>query len=75
VTLKIKYHNFRCVTRRRTVDDFIATADEILEVARDLLSRTDAGRVEIRLAGIALSTFSRKEKPVNAAQLPFPDLS
>ncbi len=74
VTLKIKYHNFRTVTRRRTVDDFIGTADEIFTVARDLLSRTDAGRVRIRLAGISLSTFNRKEKPVSGVQLPFPDL-
>src|SRR3990172_2644324 len=51
VTLKIKYHNFRSVTRRRTLEDFIATAEELFEVARDLLSRTDAGRVKIRLAG------------------------
>ena len=75
VTLKIKYYNFRSVTRRRTLDDFIATADEIFAVARDLLSRTDAGRVKIRLAGISLSTFSRTEKPVSGVQLPFPNLS
>ena len=73
VTLKIKYHDFRSVTRRRTLDDFIATADEIFAVARDLLSRTDAGRVKIRLAGLSLSTFSGQEKPVSAVQLPFPD--
>ncbi|HSP06649.1 MAG TPA: DNA polymerase IV [Acidobacteriota bacterium] len=70
VTLKIKYHNFRSITRRRTLDDFIGTADEIFAVARDLLSRTDAGRVKIRLAGISLSTFSRTEKSVSTLQLP-----
>jgi DNA polymerase IV len=75
VTLKIKYHNFHSITRRQTLDDFIGTAEEVFAVARDLLSRTDAGRVKIRLAGISLSTFSRTEKPVSGMQLPFPDLS
>lgn len=74
VTLKIKYHDFRSITRRRTLDDFIATADEIFSVARDLLSRTDAGSVKVRLAGISLSTFREKEKPVSETQLPFPNL-
>jgi DNA polymerase-4 len=75
VTLKIKYHNFQSITRRRTLEDFIETADEIFEVARDLLARTDAGRVKIRLAGISLSTFNKKEKSGSEVQLPFPTLS
>jgi DNA polymerase-4 len=75
VTLKIKYHNFITVTRRHTQDDFISTADEIFTIARDLLSRTEAGRIKIRLAGISLSTFSTQEKQLRALQLPFPDLS
>jgi DNA polymerase-4 len=75
VTLKIKYHDFRSITRRRTLEDFIATADEIFALACDLLSRTDAGRIKIRLAGISLSTFSQTEKSVSAVQLPFPNLS
>jgi DNA polymerase IV len=58
VTLKIKYHNFQSVTRRRTLDNFIASDDEIFEVARELLTRTDAGRVKIRLAGISLTNFN-----------------
>ncbi len=75
VTLKIRYHNFRSITRRQTLDDFVGTAEEVFAVARELLSRTDAGRVKIRLAGISLSTFNRTENSVNEAQLPFPDLS
>jgi DNA polymerase-4 len=75
VTLKIKYYDFRSITRRRTLEDFIGTADEIFAVACDLLSRTDAGRVKIRLAGISLSTFTGSEQPSSGMQLPFPDLS
>jgi len=75
VTLKIKYHDFHSVTRRCTLDDFITGADEIFEIARNLLSRTDAGRIKIRLAGISLSTFTRKEKSLPQVQLTFPNLS
>lgn len=74
VTLKIKYFDFRSITRRQTLDDFIATDEEIYTLARDLLKRTDAGRVRVRLAGISVSTFSRKEKSVQPVQLAFPDL-
>jgi DNA polymerase-4 len=68
VTLKIKYYDFRSITRRRTLEDFIATPDEIFAVVRDLLARTDAGRVKIRLAGISLSSFNQKEKVGHAEQ-------
>jgi DNA polymerase-4 len=76
VCLKIKYHNFRSVTRRRTLETFVVSADQIFEVARELLSRTEAGQVKIRLAGISLSTFSSNDEPAAPdSQLPFPDLS
>ena len=48
VTLKLRYHDFRSITRRRTLDDFLASADEVFAVACELLSRTDAGRVSGR---------------------------
>jgi DNA polymerase-4 len=73
VTLKIKYHDFRTITRRLTLDNFVNSPEQIFAIARDLLSRTDAGRVKIRLAGISLSTFTAKEKPAAEAQLLFPD--
>jgi DNA polymerase-4 len=71
VTLKIRYHDFKIITRRRTLDDFVHSGDEIFAVARDLLSRTDAGRVKIRLAGISLSNFNVTEKSEREQQLPF----
>ncbi|MCI0617573.1 DNA polymerase IV [bacterium] len=69
VTLKIKYHNFQSITRRRTLDNFISSGDQIFEVARELLTRTDAGRIKIRLAGISLSNFNTTEKSENEKQL------
>ncbi len=58
VTLKIKYHDFRLVTRRRTADRFVDSPDQIMAIAGELLARTEAGSTPIRLAGIALSNFA-----------------
>ncbi|HSE42906.1 MAG TPA: DNA polymerase IV [Acidobacteriota bacterium] len=71
VTLKIKYHDFKTITRRRTLEDFIHSSDEVFTVARDLLSRTDAGRIKIRLAGISLSNFNVTEQSEREQELPF----
>jgi DNA polymerase IV len=71
ITLKIKYHDFKTVTRRRTLEHFINSSDEIFAVARELLTRTDAGRVKIRLAGISLSNFNETEKSDSGKQLLF----
>lgn len=69
VTLKIKYHNFQTITRRRTLESYIHSGDEIFEVARELLTRTDAGRIKIRLAGISLSNFNIVENSESEKQL------
>lgn len=69
VTLKIKYHNFQTITRRRTLENYIHSGDEIFEVARELLTRTDAGRIKIRLAGISLSNFNIVENSESEKQL------
>lgn len=71
VTLKIKYHNFQTITRRRTLEESIATSDEVFAIARELLTRTDAGRIKIRLAGISLSTFNTAENTATNNQLTF----
>lgn len=58
VTLKIKYADFQLVTRRQTFEDFLPTPEDIFRVARELLERTEAGSRPVRLAGIALSSFT-----------------
>jgi len=57
VTLKIKYHDFRIVTRRQTFADFLSSPERVFQAASDLLERTEAGVRPVRLAGIALSNF------------------
>ncbi len=55
VQLKVRYADFSTVTRRRTVDPPLDSAMTILQVAEELLLRTDAGQRPVRLLGISLS--------------------
>lgn len=57
VTLKIKYNDFQAITRRRTCEKFLTSAEEVFRTACELLERTEAGRRPVRLAGLALSNF------------------
>ncbi|APG28217.1 hypothetical protein A7E78_10375 [Syntrophotalea acetylenivorans] len=55
VQLKVRYADFTTVTRRRTVEPPLDSALAILQVAKELLLRTDAGERPVRLLGISLS--------------------
>jgi DNA polymerase-4 len=68
VTLKIKYQDFQTVTRRRTFEGFLNSAQEIFLAAKDLLERTEAGRRPVRLAGISLANFQEPKKNTVVAQ-------
>jgi DNA polymerase IV len=57
VTLKIKYHNFKQVTRSQSSEDTIGTLDAILFIAKKLLEGTNLEDVRIRLLGISISNF------------------
>ncbi len=58
VQLKVRYADFSTVTRRRTVDPGLDSAMAILQVAEELLLRTEAGQRPVRLLGISLSQLS-----------------
>ena len=55
VQLKVRYTDFSTVTRRRTVDPPLDSAMAILQVAEELLLRTEAELRPVRLLGISLS--------------------
>ncbi len=55
VTVKVKFHDFRQVTRSATSRRPLRAAARLREVARDLLARTEAGRTPVRLVGLAVS--------------------
>lgn len=58
VTLKIKYPDFRSVTRSKTVDHGLTTAQSVLSIALDLLGRVDCTG-GVRLLGISLRNFTQ----------------
>ncbi|MCL1864335.1 MAG: DNA polymerase IV [Spirochaetes bacterium] len=69
VTLKIKYHDFRQITRSRTLDRPVDSADEMINEVYELLNYTDAGRKKIRLLGISVSNFGSEDDMASDDQL------
>jgi DNA polymerase IV len=77
VTLKVKFHDFRQVTRSRTLDEPVSDGESILAVALDLLCETGAGRVPVRLLGIQTSHFDDQDPEATGRweqlELPLPE--
>lgn len=57
ITLKIKYHDFRQITRNQSFPNQVEDLSLILETAKKLLLTTLADNQRIRLLGISVSNF------------------
>ena len=57
ITLKIKYGNFKQITRSQTIAQPIADAETIATMAKQLLADAEIEGASIRLLGITLSGF------------------
>ncbi|MEW6427837.1 MAG: DNA polymerase IV [Thermodesulfobacteriota bacterium] len=57
VTLKVKYHDFRQVTRSITLKEPTSDGAMLHRQAMQLLERTEAGTVPVRLLGISVSNL------------------
>ncbi len=66
ITLKIKYSDFSVQTRSRTLETFLESKEEILELTKQLLYQ-DKIQNSVRLLGISLSNLNteKKEPPKN----------
>jgi DNA polymerase IV len=60
VTLKLRFADFRTITRARTLPAATDTDAELHEVAGDLLARLRLGRVPVRLVGVAVSNLQQR---------------
>ncbi|MGN7722881.1 DNA polymerase IV [Chitinophaga sp. 22620] len=69
VTLKIKYSDFRQITRNQSLPQGINDLETIVATARQLLVKTDPADVKIRLLGITLSNFGEEKPATGTAQL------
>ncbi len=58
VTLKVKYHDFTLITRRRTLPYYIDEGSSIATEAFSLIGRTQIGSRPVRLVGISISNLS-----------------
>ncbi|MBB5397868.1 DNA polymerase IV [Mucilaginibacter sp. AK015] len=68
ITLKIKYSDFRQITRSQSLPSCIDDLDIILITSKNLLAATDIENSKIRLLGITVSNFSpaeNRKKPKN----------
>lgn len=76
VTLKVKYFDFKSITRSVTIDEPADSAAVIMKYVRPLLSKTEAGEKKVRLLGISISNFDDQEsdtaKVCKHIQLPLP---
>jgi DNA polymerase IV len=64
VTLKLRFADFRTITRGRTLAVATDTDTELHEVAGELLARLQLGRVPVRLVGVTVSNLQRAGAPV-----------
>lgn len=71
LTLKLKYADFQNVTRSHTAAEPIETAARMLQLAEELLGKTDAGKRSVRLLGLTVSQLT-SEVPVDELQLELP---
>lgn len=72
LTLKVRYHDFKTVTRSLTRPRPLYSFDEIIAAVPPLLAMTEAGRIKIRLLGITLSNLSHNSDKVPIQlKLPF----
>ena len=55
ITLKVKYHDFKQITRSATIKQHTADSKRIYEEVIRLLQKTDAGEKPLRLLGISVS--------------------
>ena len=61
ITLKLRYEDFQAVTRSLTLPQPVNDYETIHKTVVSLLSKTEAGKRKIRLAGVSVSSFPEQE--------------
>lgn len=67
VTLKLKYGDFRTITRAMTLAPPIADKAQLALASSELLAREVPPLLGIRLMGVTLSGFAQKDEPASSA--------
>ena len=73
LTLKVKYDDFKIVTRSITLPEPITSMEIIRPQIKKMLANTDAGQRKVRLLGLSISNFLDAQAGDNCwVQLPLP---
>lgn len=72
ITLKVRYKNFETVTRSTTLGHYTNSSEEIADLAKRLLTETEAGIREVRLLGISVSSLNLTDGGAFGEQLEIP---
>src|ERR1700761_5283188 len=71
ITLKIKYSDFKQITRNHSINEPVSDVQTITEIAKKLLMATQPEGKRIRLLGVTLSNFG--EVPPKQSRNNYPD--
>lgn len=58
ITLKVKYHDFKQITRSKSFEEPMDHWETIVETSQQLLLATASGQRKVRLLGISISNFN-----------------
>jgi len=58
ITLKVKYSDFKQITRSKTLSTFVDESSCMYHVCKELISLTDIGSRKVRLLGVSLSNLN-----------------
>jgi len=72
LTIKVRFSDFRCITRSVTLDRPIISAETIRAQAGLLLDTTNAGEKRVRLLGMGISNFETRDPSGIHRQLHLP---
>lgn len=71
ITLKVKYFDFKTITRSLSLDSMTHQKETLFKYACDLLKKTEAGKKPIRLLGISLHNLNICEEKKTKSTLDF----
>jgi DNA polymerase-4 len=73
LTVKVKYDDFKSVTRSTTFPEPIDDIDVVMATIKKLLEKTEAGHKKVRLLGVSVSNFVGGQKETGQwVQVPLP---
>ncbi len=70
ITLKVKYSNFKQVTRSKTLTSFTSDSNYIQRVCQELIQLTDIGSRKVRLLGVSLSNLNNTDEGLTSYYQP-----